>query len=138
MLCALRGKPGELQRALIGLGATVAEEGVLQIPRRDLCKKLGKLCLQVARQGADGHRHTIELFFHGRHDLGVPMANVEDRGPAGAVEILLAVSIVDHGTPRFPLHGGDVGEAVEALEAGVDETSVFLQRLGREAVRIIW
>ena len=87
---------GEAEGALDGLGAAVAEEGLLQVPGRDLGELLGERAdgLHVVDVGARVHE-LLGLRDGGVEDLAVVVPGVGDADAGEAVDVLGAVGVVE-------------------------------------------
>ena len=87
---------GEAERALDGLGAAVAEEGLLQVAGRDLGELLGQRAdrLHVVDVGA-GVDELVGLGDGRVQDLLVVVAGVGDADAGEAVDVLGAVGVVE-------------------------------------------
>ena len=122
-LAAARVALGEAHGAFVGLGAGVAEEGLLQLAGGDLGELL--------RQGADGG-HVIDvaagvddlvgLGLGGLQDGRVVVAGVGHRDAGETVDVLFAVDVVEPGALAVVDH-----DRLDALdEAGHDVVAVLV------------
>ena len=114
---------GEAHGALVGFGAGVAEEGLLEVAGGDLGELLG--------QGADG-RHVVDvaagvdelvgLRLGGLDDGRVVVAGVGDRDAGEAVDVLFAVDVVEPGALAVVDH-----DRLDAFdEAGHDVVAILV------------
>ena len=129
-------EPGELDRALDGVGAVVDEERVLEVARRHLGEHLRQRGPPGLQQLLAVERHAPELVGDGLDDLGMVDPGAEDAVAAQAVDVLATQEIVEDGALAAPLEGGELAGLGDGLAVG-DEAAVVVplvavDRLGDE------